>query len=71
MRPNIGANDRIIRLIMGAIFLITGLLLGFLNAWNWIPIVLLILAAIAIGTAIIRFCPLYCPLKISTAKSEK
>ena len=71
MRSNMGSKDRIIRLIMGTIFLITGLLLGFLNSWNWIPILLFILAAIAIGTAIIRFCPIYCPLKISTAKSEK
>ena len=71
MKSNMGSKDRMIRLIVGTILLIAGFLLGFLNAWNWIPIVLFIFAAIFITTAIIGFCPLYCPFKISTAKSEK
>ncbi|QEE17165.1 DUF2892 domain-containing protein [Promethearchaeum syntrophicum] len=71
MKSNMGKKDRMIRSIVGAILLIVGLLLGFLNAWNWIPIVLLIFATVFILTAIIGFCPLYCPFKISTKKSDK
>ncbi|MHA1765796.1 MAG: YgaP family membrane protein [Promethearchaeota archaeon] len=71
MKYNMGSKDRIIRSIIGVILVIVGLLIGFLNAWNWIPIVLFIVAGILIFTAIIGFCPLYLPMKISTADSEK
>ena len=66
-----GSKDRITRLIVGAILLIAGLLLGFINAWNWIPIVLLIFAAIFIFTATTGFCPAYYFTKKSTLKTEK
>ena len=68
---NMGSKDRITRSIVGAILLIAGLLFGFINAWNWIPIVLLIFAAIFIFTATTGFCPAYYFTKKSTLKTEK
>ncbi len=64
MNKNMGAVDRIIRIILGiaaillALFVISGV-------WD---IILYVFAAIMIVTAAIGICPLYMPFKISTAK---
>ena len=65
MKKNIGTTDRIIRLILAAIFAIlyfTGTVSGTLG------IILLVLAVILLLTSLVSFCPLYLPFKFSTLK---
>jgi hypothetical protein len=61
MVKNIGIQDRNIRYGAGALLLVAGLLLGM----NWL---LIILGAVAIGTAYFGTCLAYVPLKIDTRK---
>jgi len=65
MKRNMSNLDRIIRVILAAVFAYLyfgGIVTGALG------IVLLVLAAIFLLTAIVAFCPLYVPFKISTYK---
>lgn len=67
MKRNMGAADRIIRLILAAVvayLYFTDVLTGTLG------IVLLVLAAIFVLTSIMGFCPLYVPLKIRSLKNK-
>jgi hypothetical protein len=61
MKPNIGPLDRALRLIIGLVIL--GL--GYVNGSWWGLVGLL-----PILTAVVRFCPAYCPFKINTGKRE-
>jgi hypothetical protein len=66
MKSNIGTTDRIIRLIVAAVFAylyFAGIVSGTLG------IVLLVLAVVFVATSAISFCPLYAPFKISTKKN--
>ncbi len=65
MKSNMGTTDRILRLIVAAIFAVlyfTGTVSGALG------IFLLVLAAVFAVTSVIAFCPLYLPFKFSTRK---
>ncbi len=65
MKKNMGAADRIIRILVAAIFAIlyfTAVIPGTVG------IVLIVLAGIFVLTSIISFCPLYFPLGIKTNK---
>jgi hypothetical protein len=67
MKKNMGAADRIIRLVLAAavVFLyFTNVISGTLG------IVLLVLAAIFVLTSILGICPLYAPFKISSLKKK-
>jgi hypothetical protein len=57
MKPNIGIIDRALRILIGL-----GLIAYGIVNHTWIGA----LGAIPLLTAFIRFCPLYCPLGIST-----
>ncbi|RME86332.1 MAG: DUF2892 domain-containing protein, partial [Zetaproteobacteria bacterium] len=70
---NVGGVDRIVRMVLGVILAVVGVLgllgqiaLGTTAAW-----VLIVIGAVLFGTALIRFCPLYLPFGINTAKNEK
>ncbi|MFN2215608.1 MAG: DUF2892 domain-containing protein [Anaerolineales bacterium] len=66
MKRNMSNLDRIIRVIIAAVFAYLyfgGIVTGVLG------IVLLVLAAVFLLTAIIAFCPLYWPFKFSTYKN--
>ncbi len=68
MKKNEGTIDRIIRIVVGALFLI----LFFANIISGtLGIILLILSAILIFTGAIGFCPLYYLLKINTLCEKK
>lgn len=63
MKTNMGKTDRIIRVILAAIFAVlyfTGTVGGTLG------LILLILAVVFALTSLVSFCPLYLPFKIST-----
>ena len=57
MKPNIGNIDRALRIIIGL-----GIIGYGIVTKSWIGAI----GAIPLLTAFIGFCPLYCPLKIST-----
>jgi hypothetical protein len=69
MRTNVGTPDRIARLVLGAALVLLPLLSGlalFANpVWLWASIVV---GAVLIITALLRFCPLYAILGVSTCK---
>ena len=62
MKCNIGSVDRLIRIILGLVIAILGVV--FESWWGLIGVVLL-------ATALFKICPLYIPFKISTIKKEK
>ena len=65
MKRNMSNIDRIVRLVISALFAwlyFSGIVTGTLG------IVLLVLAGVFTLTAIAAFCPLYAPFKFSTFK---
>lgn len=65
MKRNMSNTDRIVRVLLAAVLAylyFSGIATGLLG------IVLLVLAAVFLLTAIVAFCPLYLPFKISTYK---
>ncbi|HPG41781.1 MAG TPA: DUF2892 domain-containing protein [bacterium] len=61
MTKNIGSKDRMIRLVVGVLLIVIGI---FTNSW------LDLIGVLLVVTALIRFCPLYIPLKINTNKEQ-
>ena len=62
MKRNVGTIDRLIRIILGLVIAIVGVL--FDSWWGLIGI-------IPLATGLFSFCPVYFPLKISTVKKEE
>ena len=62
MVKNMGSADRIIRSVLGIVFIVTGFVSG---GWTWI---LAILGVVFLGTSAVSTCPLYLPFGISTRK---
>jgi hypothetical protein len=63
MKRNMSNTDRIIRVVLAAVFAYLyfgGVVTGALG------ILLLVLGAVFLLTAVVAFCPLYAPFKIST-----
>lgn len=67
MKRNMSNTDRIIRVVLAALF--AYLYFGGIVGGTW-GIVLLVLAGVFVLTSIIAFCPIYVPFKISTFKSK-
>jgi fatty acid desaturase len=68
MKKNMGSTDKVIRLVLAALFIVlyvTGYVTG---TWG---IVLLVLAGVFILTSLITFCPLYWPFGISTRNKKE
>lgn len=61
MKCNVGATDRLIRIIVGLILAIAGVI--FDSWWGLIGIV-------PLATGLFKFCPLYLPFNLSTAKKD-
>lgn len=68
MQCNVGRVDQAIRIIIGVVLLLVGLLIPLGLIWQ---VVVLVLAAIALITGIIRFCPLWSVLGINTCGRGK
>jgi hypothetical protein len=62
MKANVGGIDRILRIVLGAILILWAVLGG--PVWAWIGIV-------PLATGLIKFCPLYPILGMSTCPVEK
>jgi hypothetical protein len=67
MQPNMGAADRIIRVIL-ALGMIAVYFLGVVP--GWLGLILLVLALVFLATAIVGYCPLYWPFGLSTRRSS-
>jgi len=68
-RHNVGGVDRVLRLTLGAIFVLSGV---FLLTSKVTPgIILALVGVLALLTGILRFCALYIPFGISTAPPRK
>ena len=66
MKPNLSTLDRVIRVVLAALFAylyFAGIVSGAVG------IVLLVLGAVFALTAIVGFCPLYAIFKFSTLRS--
>lgn len=61
MKKNMGKTDKTIRLILGVVIIALGIY--FKSWWGLVGLVPLL-------TALVNFCPLYAPFKISTIKKE-
>ena len=68
MTKNMGAADRVIRILLAVI---VGILYFTGRITGTAGIILGVLAIIFLLTSFIGTCPLYFPLKISTTKKEK
>jgi len=66
MKKNMGVLDRVMRIIIAAVIAV--LFYTEILPHNWIGIVLMILAAIFLITAIIGTCPLYMLFRWSSSK---
>lgn len=69
MRINVGTPDRMARLVIGTVLVMlpiaSGLALFANPMWLWASIVA---GAVLIVTALVRLCPLYAVLGLSTCK---
>jgi len=68
MKRNMGAADRIIRLLIAAVIVVlyfTNVITGTLG------IVLLVIAGVFVLTSLISVCPLYLPFGLRTGGSKK
>jgi hypothetical protein len=68
MKSNVGGIDRTLRIIVGIVLLLVGLAAPLEMTWR---IVALAVAAIALVTAFVRFCPINAMLGINTCKIEE
>jgi len=68
MKKNMGLMDRLVRVILALIFAV---LIVAKTLTGTLALILGILAAVFALTAVIGFCPLYCPFKLSTLKKKE
>lgn len=67
MKKNLGSADRLIRVIIAAVFLtlyFAGIITGALG------IVLSVLALVLVLTSMVGFCPLYLPFGLNTFRKK-
>jgi hypothetical protein len=68
MKTNESTPDRIIRIVLGVVLAalaVTGVVTGTLAALVWV------VAAIALVTGVVGFCPLYAILRVSTKSAAR
>jgi len=68
MKCNVGGLDRTSRIVIGLVLLIVGLAAPINMTWQ---IVALVIAAIALVTAVVRFCPANAVFGVNTCEDEK
>lgn len=68
MKKNLGPADRVIRVLLAALF--SYLYFGGIVTGTW-GIVLVVLGGVFVLTSLIGFCPLYAMLGLSTSAGKK
>ena len=69
IHQNVGGIDRVLRLALGGIFFLGGLIL--LTGRTTLGVALAVVGSLALLTGFVRFCALYIPFGISTARPER
>jgi len=67
LRRNVGGIDRVLRVTLGAILFLAGLFL--LAGKATLGVIVTVVGLLALLTGVVRFCALYIPFGISTARS--
>lgn len=67
MKCNVGGIDRTGRIVIGIVLLVVGLAAPVEMAWR---VAALVIAAIALVTAVVRFCPANAIFGINTCEGE-
>ncbi len=62
MKKNVGNSDKVIRIVLGIVIAVIGIVTQ--SWWG-------LLAIVPIGTALINFCPAYALLGLSTQKNAE
>jgi len=62
MKQNVGGIDRILRIVLGVVLLAL-VFVGPKTPWGWIGL-------LPLFTGMFNFCPLYCPVNLSTKKEK-
>ncbi len=62
MKCNVGTIDRLLRIIIGLVIALLGVMYD--SWWG-------LIAIIPLGTGLFSFCPLYLPFNLSTRKKEE
>jgi vacuolar-type H+-ATPase subunit I/STV1 len=62
MKCNIGKTDKMIRSIAGVAIIIVGVIYS-----SWFGLI----GVVLLGTALVRFCPVYLPFSIDTSKGDE
>ena len=68
MKKNMGTTDRIIRLVLAAVF--SGLYFGGIVTGTF-GIILVVLGAVFVLTSLVGFCPLYTLVGLNTCPAKK
>ncbi len=68
MKCNVGGTDRTIRIVLGILLVIAGLFAQLEMTWR---IVVLVVGAIALVTAFVRFCPINAMLGLDTSEKKE
>ena len=68
MKKNMGTADRIIRLVLAAVF--AGLYFGGIVTGTF-GIILVVLGAVFVLTSLVSFCPLYTLVGLNTCSAKK
>ena len=68
IHQNVGGIDRVLRLALGGVFFLGGLIL--LTGRTTLGVALAVVGSLALLSGIVRFCALYIPFGISTAQPE-
>ena len=68
MKANVGGIDRVFRFVAGAALVALAVLGGLASPWNYVAGVA---GAMFVMTSLLRFCPLYPVLGISTCKHKQ
>jgi hypothetical protein len=66
MKRNMSNTDRIVRVVIAALF--AYLYFGGIVTTGTLGIVLVVLGAVFLLTSVVAFCPLYAPIKFSAYK---
>lgn len=67
MKTNIGDTDRLVRIALGIVLILVAFLAGWTGLGKWLGV---IAGLVLIGTAMLRSCPAYSILGLSTCKRK-
>ena len=62
MQCNVGGIDRVLRILVGAVLIISAIT-GVIGTWGWVGLV-------PLATGIFSFCPAYTLLGVKTCKKD-